>query len=97
MAEFDRRCAAGGPVSPGKAYLVGEQGPEIFAPKMPGAIIPNGKGGGGGVNVNFAPVYNVQGSGPEIAALRAQMAQDRAEFPSRVTAAVRDGRARRML
>ena len=36
--------AAGGPVSAGRAYLVGERGPEIFAPASNGTIIPNGGG-----------------------------------------------------
>lgn len=36
--------AAGGPVSPGKYYMVGERGPELFAPGMSGNIIPNGGG-----------------------------------------------------
>ena len=31
----------------GSAYLVGEQGPEIFAPGTSGSIIPNGRLGGG--------------------------------------------------
>jgi phage-related minor tail protein len=33
--------AAGGPVSAGDAYLVGEQGPELFVPSSSGAIAPN--------------------------------------------------------
>lgn len=44
--------ASGGPVSGGKAYVVGEKGPELFAPSGAGSIIPNhaigGAGGGGG-------------------------------------------------
>ena len=47
-----------------------------------------------GVSVNFAPVYNVQGSGPEIAQLRQQMARDRAELPGRVVQAVQGARKR---
>lgn len=39
--------AAGGPVSAGMSYLVGEHGPEIFSPSAGGTIIPNGRGGGG--------------------------------------------------
>lgn len=38
--------AAGGSVSPGKIYSVGEDGPEWFAPSMAGTIIPNGRSGG---------------------------------------------------
>lgn len=37
--------AGGGPVSGGRAYLVGERGPEMFVPGMSGGIIPNGAGG----------------------------------------------------
>jgi phage-related minor tail protein len=32
--------ASGGPVSAGDAYLVGEQGPELFVPSSNGAIAP---------------------------------------------------------
>jgi len=35
--------AAGGPVSAGKPYLVGEDGPEYFTPKASGQIIPREK------------------------------------------------------
>lgn len=35
--------AAGGPVSAGKTYLVGEKGPELFAPSTSGNIVPNHK------------------------------------------------------
>ncbi len=34
--------ATGGPVSPGRAYMVGEQGPEMFVPLASGTIVPNG-------------------------------------------------------
>lgn len=49
--------AAGGPVSGGSPYIVGEQGPELFVPGMSGSIVPNGSMGGGGgssitVNIN---------------------------------------------
>jgi hypothetical protein len=37
--------AAGGPVSGGSAYMVGERGPEMFVPGTSGTIIPNGGGG----------------------------------------------------
>src|SRR3954469_5807085 len=36
--------ASGGPVDAGLAYLVGEQGPELFVPQGAGAIVPNGAG-----------------------------------------------------
>jgi hypothetical protein len=31
----------GGPVKPGKKYVVGEKGPETFVPSQPGRIVPN--------------------------------------------------------
>ncbi len=37
--------AAGGPVSAGGAYVVGERGPEMFVPGRSGTILPNGAGG----------------------------------------------------
>ena len=44
---FGGAKAAGGDVSGGTPYLVGEQGPEIFAPGRSGTIIPNDKISGG--------------------------------------------------
>lgn len=43
----DKR-AAGGPVSAGIPYLVGERGPELFVPGGSGRILPSGSFGGGG-------------------------------------------------
>jgi hypothetical protein len=37
--------ASGGPVSTGRAYLVGERGAELFVPGSSGQIVPNGAGG----------------------------------------------------
>lgn len=41
--------ASGGPVFGGGAYLVGEQGPELFVPQTSGTVVPNSalRGGGG--------------------------------------------------
>lgn len=44
--------AGGGGVDASKFYLVGERGPELFAPGTSGSIIPNGAMGGGNVVVN---------------------------------------------
>jgi hypothetical protein len=56
----------GGPVSPGKAYVVGEKRPELFVPSTAGTIMPNvpngGNGGGGGttrVVVEPSPLFAV--------------------------------------
>lgn len=40
---FGGARAAGGPMVPGKAYLVGEEGPELVMPKSAGTVIPAGK------------------------------------------------------
>lgn len=43
--------ATGGPVSPGRAYLVGERGPEMFVPTTSGRVEPQGTGGARDVRV----------------------------------------------
>jgi hypothetical protein len=49
--------AAGGPVTAGTPYLVGERGPEIVVPGRSGTVIPNNRigvgGGGGGMVINI--------------------------------------------
>ncbi|PPE75476.1 hypothetical protein C3942_00865 [Solimonas fluminis] len=35
--------AGGGPAHAGNAYLVGEEGPELFVPNSSGTVVPNGK------------------------------------------------------
>lgn len=45
--DFGGGRAVGGGVSRGKFYMVGEKGPELFAPGVNGSIIPNGTSGGG--------------------------------------------------
>jgi hypothetical protein len=47
------QLAAGGPVTAGRAYMVGERGPELFTPTTSGTISPNGATGGS-VTVNVA-------------------------------------------
>lgn len=44
--------ALGGAVHAGSAYRVGESGPEVFVPRVPGTIVPRSKMGGGGVTIN---------------------------------------------
>ena len=44
--------AAGGPVSGGTSYLVGEKGPEIFTPSGSGMITPNSAIGGSTMTIN---------------------------------------------
>lgn len=51
---LDGARAAGGPVSAGGTYLVGEKGPELLrmGPQS-GVVIPNGESGGAGANVSI--------------------------------------------
>lgn len=44
--------ASGGTVTGGNAYMVGEQGAEVFVPNKTGTILPNDQLGGGGTTVN---------------------------------------------
>jgi hypothetical protein len=39
--------ATGGPVSPGRGYLVGERGPELFVPTTAGQVLPHAAPGSG--------------------------------------------------
>ena len=48
--------ATGGPVSPGRAYVVGERGPELFVPTASGSVAA--AGGGGVRDVRIALTIN---------------------------------------
>ena len=80
--------AAGGPVTAGRAYVVGENGPEIMVPRGSGTIIPNGAGGGVTVNnvYHFAP-----GVSPD--QLRVEGERIKRETIASITAARRENRA----
>jgi hypothetical protein len=55
---FGGARAAGGPVSAGSAYLVGERGPEIVVPRSAGTVLPNGVGMGGPA-ITLAPTIMI--------------------------------------
>ncbi len=58
--------ATGGPVSPGRPYVVGERGPELFVPTSAGQVDANGGGGGGrSVNVSIRVMAPEGSSSPE--------------------------------
>ena len=59
---FGGARAAGGPVSTGKSYLVGENGPEMFTPGRSGMIHPNGAGG----EVNSVVNITITDSGTQV-------------------------------
>lgn len=45
--------AAGGPVTAGGSYLVGERGPEVFVPQGSGTIVPNNRVDAGGLSLSY--------------------------------------------
>lgn len=66
--------AIGGPVSPGRPYLVGERGPELFVPTASGRIETARSGGGRDVRLNItinapagAEARALQASGRQVA------------------------------
>ncbi|WP_271601097.1 hypothetical protein [Bradyrhizobium sp. CCBAU 45384] len=95
--------ASGTDSAPGGLSLVGENGPELMNVPRGAQIIPNdvlrgGGVGGGGVAVHGGSVY-IQGDASEktVALIKAALAQQNAELPMRVVAAVKDAKARRVL
>lgn len=76
--------ATGGPVSPGRAYVVGERGPELFVPTGSGRVeVPSGGGGARDVRVAItvsatagaAPAALAQSSRQVARAVRAALAE----------------------
>ncbi|OYW52333.1 MAG: phage tail tape measure protein [Hyphomicrobium sp. 32-62-53] len=59
--------ASGGPVSAGRPYLVGEQGPELITPTRSGYVHPNGSFGAqaGGMTIHQTMTFNVSGNADE--------------------------------
>lgn len=84
--------AAGGPVSSGRPYIVGERGPELFVPHLSGTIVPNGQLQGGGadaaavVELAFARMGPPPGNPPPQVLARERYWQD---FGSELVKALR--------
>ena len=57
--------ATGGPVSPGRGFVVGENGPELFVPTSAGQVVPAGGGGSRNVNVSIKVMAPAGASAPE--------------------------------
>lgn len=63
--------ATGGPVSPGRAYRVGESGPELFVPTTSGTVLPSGSGSAAsGRDVRVAITVKSQGASAPTALAR---------------------------
>lgn len=90
------RMASGGMINwgAGERPIIGHVGERVLNRRE---TADYNAGRTGGINVTYAPVYQVQGSGPEIDALRQEIARDRAEAPNRIVSAVRDAKERRIL
>jgi phage-related minor tail protein len=70
--------AAGGPVTAGGAYLVGERGPELFMPAQTGSIEQAGFGGPLSITINMAPgasLDDARRSSAQVAAALARAVQ----------------------
>ncbi|MBN8966125.1 MAG: hypothetical protein J0H89_12275 [Rhizobiales bacterium] len=59
---FGGARAEGGPINPGKAFLVGERGPEVVIPKSAGTVIPNHALAGGN-SVTQSNTFNIRVEG----------------------------------
>jgi hypothetical protein len=58
--------ATGGPVSPGRAYRVGENGPELFVPTSSGRIETGGRASAPAMNLTINISDNGRGSAPDM-------------------------------
>lgn len=70
--------ADGGPVTAGKAYIVGERRPEVFVPSQNGMIIPQVPTAENNNGQSFSPVYNINAAGADsgtVARIQAVLAQ----------------------
>jgi phage-related minor tail protein len=75
--------AAGGPVTAGGAYVVGERGPELFTPGVSGTISPTAPGAGGvavAMTVNY-PIMNDPAALDQLARLVGQAVMARVTRP----------------
>jgi len=80
--------ATGGPVSPGRGYVVGENGPELFVPTSSGRIAPNlgSASGGAGRDVRVA----IQLSAPRGTAAPTAMQRSSRQVASAVRRALQE-------
>lgn len=93
--------AGGGSVQAGKAYVVGENRPELFVPDQSGHIIPDIPSFGSnsaGNQFTFAPVIDASGADvAAVARLESAVARMYAEWDSRTVQSVKTAQKRRMI
>lgn len=96
---FGGARAEGGPVSAGKAYLVGEKRPEIFIPRTAGRI-DAGRSLTASAPLNFTFAPNIDARGGDAATpgrIEAIMAVERKRFFEELPSAIRAHRANRRI
>jgi hypothetical protein len=96
--------ASGGQVYGGRAYLVGERGPELFMPKFSGSIVPNNRinfanddqpMAGGPPGIHITTNIDATGADPAgLARVEASVKQLHDELPARVLGTMSDARDR---
>ncbi len=80
---FGGKRESGGPVSAGKAYIVGEKRPELFVPTQSGTILPQVPSGPS-MSFPFAPVIDARGADQgAVDRLMRAMARQHSEFEAR--------------
>jgi len=90
---FGGMRAEGGSVEPGKFYLVGEKGPELFVPKGSGDIVSNDRIGGHSVSVTN--IIDARGAYPEsISDIKRALAEVQGSVPAVALATVREASER---
>lgn len=91
--------AMGGKANAGNAYMVGESGPELFVPKVPGAIVPNrAMNGGGGGGFNYNQTINAPGADPStLAAMKVMLAESKRDIMQTVPKIIIDKQRRNAL
>lgn len=87
---FSGARAHGGPVSAGRTYMVGEQGPEMFTPSKSGYIVPNDKLGSQKNSVKVT--LNIQTGVQQT--VRAEMMQLMPQITEQMKVAIADARQR---
>ena len=78
--------ATGGPVAPGRGYIVGENGPELFVPTSAGRIAANAGAASGGQDVRVA----IQLSTPRGTSAPTAMQRSSRQIASAVRRAIQD-------
>lgn len=86
---FGGKRERGGPVSAGRAYLVGEKGPELIVPPSAAAVIPNDRLRGGATSVSMPITIDARGADSAgLERVRAELTRLRQEVPGMAVGAV---------